>query len=208
MKSLYTSRDRTDSSVFRCLIRVRRLSMTTRHASYKIPVPCMKNKRVVNMSGVKKDQGGVEDEKSTSKKPGPRISESDWQPTWSTALSSDHEVSHQNTSECVGPFFLGRLTNTLKFSVEFNKKKIKNKGSLRQRADPLPSTPLTISLCLSYTCSRCLFKKVRRVFYFFLLQNLLMSEKEFPKKEGIWFLATNSLDTLTVTAVHVVNFES
>ena len=29
----------------------------------KKPVPCMKNKRLVNMSGVKKDQGGVEEER-------------------------------------------------------------------------------------------------------------------------------------------------
>ena len=46
-------------------------------------------------------------------------------------LSGLHEVSHQKTSECVGLFFflgrLSRLTNTLKFSVEFNKKKKKSK---------------------------------------------------------------------------------
>ena len=50
-------------------------------------------------------------------------------------------------------FFLGRLTNILKFPVEFNKN-IKNKGSLRQRADPLlPSTP-TFSLCPFRTSAR------------------------------------------------------
>ena len=37
---------------------------------YKKPRPCMKNKRVVNMSGVKKDQGGMEEETSTSKRTG------------------------------------------------------------------------------------------------------------------------------------------
>ena len=78
------------------------------------------------------------------KEPGPRIS-SDWRPTWSAALSDRHEVSHQKTSVCGAFLFLRRLTNTLKFPVEFNKK-IKNKGSLRQRADPLPSTPPTFSL--------------------------------------------------------------
>ena len=31
----------------------------------------VKNKRVVNMSGVKKDQGGMEEETSTSKRTGP-----------------------------------------------------------------------------------------------------------------------------------------
>ena len=48
---------------------------------YKKPVPCMIKKRVVNMSDVKKDQRGVEEETSTSKRTGPRISESDWRPT-------------------------------------------------------------------------------------------------------------------------------
>ena len=43
--------------------------------------------------------------------------------------------------------FLGRLTNTLRFSVEFNiKKNQKQKGSLRQRTDPLPNTQPTFSL--------------------------------------------------------------
>ena len=84
------------------------------------------------------------------KEPGPCIS-SDW-PTRSAALSDGHEVSHQKISEYVGLFlFLGRLANTLIFSVEFNKNKIKNKGSLPQRGNLLPSTPPTFSLCPFWT---------------------------------------------------------
>ena len=48
----------------------RKIDKVTVNDTRKKPVPCMKNKRVVNMSGVKKDQGGVEEETSTSKRTG------------------------------------------------------------------------------------------------------------------------------------------
>ena len=117
----------------------------------------MKNKRVVNMSGVKKDQGGVEEETSTSKWTG--ASHSHFRVGLATDLKrcfvpASWSQSPKNIRVWEAFSFLGRLTITLKFSMEFNKK-IKNKGSLRQRADPLPSTPPTISLCLSYRCSAC-----------------------------------------------------
>ena len=51
-------------------------------------------------------------------------------------MSDGHEVSHQKTSEYVGLFFLGRLTNTLKFSVEFNKKKSKTKEACGRELIP------------------------------------------------------------------------
>ena len=95
---------------------------------YKKPVPCMKNERVVNMSGVKKDQGGVEEETSTSKRTGA----SHFRVGLATDLKccfvrSSWSQSPKNIQVWEAFSFLGRLTITLTFSMEFNKKKSKTK---------------------------------------------------------------------------------
>ena len=109
------------------------------------------NKRTVNMSGVKKDQGGVEEETSTSKRAGASHLRG-WRPT-RCFVRSLWSQSPKNIRVCGAFFFLGRLTNTLKFSVDFNNKK-KNQKQRKPAAEswplPIASTPPTVSLCLSY----------------------------------------------------------
>ena len=112
---------------------------------YKNPVPCMNNKRVVKYvrseerSGRSGGRGTVHVKKNRGLAFQSRTGD---QPEALLCPLFMKSVT-KNIRVCGASFFfffLGRLTNTPKFSVEFNKK-IKNKGSLRQRADPLPNTP-------------------------------------------------------------------
>ena len=89
------------------------------------------------MSGVKKDQGGVEEETSTSKRTGA----SHFRVGLATDLKrcfvrSSWSQSPKNIRVWEAFSFLGRLTITLKFSMEFNKKKSKTKEACGRELIP------------------------------------------------------------------------
>ena len=113
----------------------RKIDKVTYSERYKKPVRCMKNKRVVNMSGVKIR------EEWKRKRPRRKERASHFRVGLATdlkrclKLSRFHDqVSHKKTSECGGFFFFpGRLATTLRLRAHVP-------GSFRKRSFSTPDT--------------------------------------------------------------------